>query len=376
MPEYIVPGTYVEETSFRQPPIVGASSSPTGFVGTARSGPVSVASGWLKSFADYEPIYGSAGDLASAARGFFENGGKHLHVVRIAEIDGEAEPSFAAYAAALDVLVAVHAISIIAAPGSSGLAPATAQAVAQALIDQAEVPGAHRFAVLDAPPGAAIAEIRAYRAQFDSQYAALYYPWLTVAGAEAGETTVIPPSGHVCGIYARVDDERGVHKAPANEVVRGIIGFESAISKAGQDLLNPEGINCFRNFEARGLRLWGARTISSDPEWKYVHVRRYITYLRRSIDRGLMWAVFEPNGEALWAQLRQLMENFLYTEWRGGALQGTRPQDAFFVRCDRATMTQNDLDNGRLICQIGVAVVRPAEFMIFDVHASTADALA
>ncbi len=374
MAEYTAPGTYVEETSFRELAIVGASTSRAGFVGIATTGPVGIASAGLTSFADYERNYGGAGDLASAARGFFENGGMHLHVVRIAEIDGEAEPSVAAYAAALNVLVAVDDISIIAAPGSSGLAPATAQAVAEALIDQAGVPGAHSFAVLDAPRGASIAEIRAYRAKFDSQHAALYYPWLTVAGPEAGETTVIPPSGHVCGIYARADNERGVHKAPANEVVHGIIGFERAINKAGQDLLNPEGINCFRNFEGRGLRLWGARTISSDPEWKYVHVRRYITYLRRSIDRGLIWAAFEPNGEALWARVRQSVETFLYTEWRSGAVQGARLQDGFFVRCDRATMTQNDLDNGRLVCQIGVAVVRPAEFIIFNIHATTADA--
>jgi phage tail sheath protein FI len=374
VPKYVAPGTYVEETSFRQHPISGASTSRTGFVGTAGAGPVGVASKALTTFADYSHIYGGAGDLASAARGFFENGGEHLHVVRITEIDGDAEPSIAAYASALDVLAAVDDISIIAAPGSSGLASTTAHAVAQALVDQAEVPGAHCFAVLDAPRGATIAEIRAYRAQFDSQYAALYYPWLAVPGAGPGETTVVPPSGHVCGIYARVDNERGVHKAPVNEVVRGIIGFERAINKADQDLLNPEGINCFRNFEGRGLRLWGARTVSSDPEWKYVSVRRYITYLNQSIYRGLQWAVFEPNGESLWVLVRQTVENFLYREWTSGALQGQRPDSAFFVRCDQTTMTQNDVSNGRLVCQIGVAMLRPAEFTIFSVSGKTADA--
>jgi uncharacterized protein len=376
VPKYVAPGTYVEETSFRQPTISGASTSRTGFVGTAGAGPVGVVSKALTTFADYSHIYGSAGDLASAARGFFENGGKHLHVVRITEIEGETEPSMAAYTSALDVLAAVDDISIIAAPGSSGLAPTTAHAVAEALIDQAEVPGAHRFAVLDAPRGATIAEIRAYRAQYDSQYAALYYPWLTVAGAEAGETTVVPPSGHVCGIYSRVDNERGVHKAPANEVVHGIIGFERAINKADQDLLNPEGINCFRNFEGRGLHLWGARTVSSDPEWKYVSIRRYMIYLNQSIDHGLQWTVFEPNEKSLWAQVRQTVENFLYREWTSGALQGQRPDSAFFVRCDRTTMTQNDVSDGRLVCQIGVAMLRPAEFTIFSVSRKTADASA
>ena len=180
-------------------------------------------------------------------------------------------------------------------------------------------------------------------------------------------------AGFVSGIYARTDVLHGVFKAPANEVVLGAIDFERQLNKAQQDILNPLGVNCFRFFEGRGLRLWGARTISSDPEWKYISVRRYFAYLEHSIDRGTQWAVFENNNEALWANVRRTIEDFLFNEWRNGALLGTKPEQAFFVRCDRSTMTQNDLDNGRLICLIGVAVVKPAEFVIFRIGQMTAD---
>ena len=155
--------------------------------------------------------------------------------------------------------------------------------------------------------------------------------------------------------------------------LRGAIGFETLINTAQQEVLNPEGINCFRYFEGRGMRLWGARTISSDPEWKYLNVRRYFAYLERSIDKGTQWAVFEPNGEQLWANVRRTIEDFLLNEWQSGALLGDKPEKAYFVRCDRSTMTQNDLDNGRLICLIGVAPLRPAEFVIFRIGQFTAD---
>lgn len=178
------------------------------------------------------------------------------------------------------------------------------------------------------------------------------------------------------GIYARNDAERGVWKAPANEVVRGALRFEREVNQRQQEVLNPEGINCLRYFFGRGNRVWGARTVSSDPEWKYVNVRRYFIYLERSIDRSTQWAVFEPNGERLWANVRETVSAFLYNEWRSGALLGTSPEEAFFVRCDRSTMTQDDLDNGRLICEIGVAVLKPAEFVIFRIGQKTADARA
>jgi phage tail sheath protein FI len=184
----------------------------------------------------------------------------------------------------------------------------------------------------------------------------------------------LPPSGFVAGIWARNDVDHAVFKAPANEVVRSAIDFELRLSKGQQDVLNPEGVNCFRFFPGRGFLLWGARTISDDSEWKYLNVRRYFAYLEHSIDRGTQWVVFENNGDQLWARVRQTIEDFLLNEWKMGGLLGTKPEEAYFVRCDRSTMTQNDLDNGRLICLIGVAPVKPAEFVIFRIGQWTASA--
>lgn len=270
----------------------------------------------------------------------------------------------------------IEDVSIIAAPGSTfgyenGFRKNGA-AIANHLISHAERMR-YRIAVLDSGDNQTIADVRAMRARVDSKYAALYYPWVRVLDPITRQEIVLPPSGFVSGIYARNDIQRAVFKAPANEVVNSALGFELLINKAQQEVLNPEGINCFRFFEGRGFRLWGARTISSDPEWKYVNLRRYFAYLERSIDRGTQWAVFEPNGEALWANVRRTVEDFLMNEFQMGALLGDKPEKAYFVRCDRSTMTQNDLDNGRLICLIGVAPVRPAEFVIFRIGQWTGD---
>ena len=180
-----------------------------------------------------------------------------------------------------------------------------------------------------------------------------------------------PPSGFLAGIYARTDVARGVHKAPANEVIRSIRGFESAISKREQDILNPENINVLRAFPGRGNRVWGARVLTSDPAWRYVNVRRLFIMIEESIDEGTQWVVFEPNDEPLWARVRQSVSRFLMTQWRIGALQGATADEAFFVVCDRSTMTQDDIDNGRLICEIGIAPVKPAEFVIFRIQQKT-----
>lgn len=270
----------------------------------------------------------------------------------------------------------IEDISIIAAPGvthgyDNGF-QSTAFSVMQLLLTHAQQMR-YRIAVLDSGNGESIAQVRALRGKMDSTYGALYYPWVKVLDPITREEIVLPPSGFVTGIYARNDINRAVWKAPANEVVNGAIGFETLLNKAQQDVLNPEGVNCFRYFEGRGFRLWGARTISSDPEWKYVNLRRYFCYLERSIDRGTQWAVFEPNGEALWANVRRTIDDFLYNEWNMGALLGDKPDKAYFVKCDRSTMTQNDLDNGRLVCLIGVAPLRPAEFVIFRIGQWTGD---
>ena len=268
-------------------------------------------------------------------------------------------------------------ISIVAAPGStfgyeSDAYGAQSQTIVRNLILHAQKMR-YRIAVIDSGDNQSIGQVRAMRGQLDSTYGALYYPWIRVLDPLSQREIFVPPSGFVSGIYARNDVNRAVYKAPANEVVNLALGFERFLNKSQQEVLNPEGINCFRFFEGRGMRLWGARTISSDPEWKYVNLRRYFAYVERSIDKGTQWAVFEPNGEQLWANVRRTIEDFLLNEWQAGALLGDKPEKAFFVKCDRSTMSQNDLDNGRLICLIGLAPLRPAEFVIFRIGQWTAD---
>jgi uncharacterized protein len=284
-------------------------------------------------------------------------------------------------ATGLAALGEIDDIAIVALP-DGGTYPdlLNSQAAADTLIGHAERLR-YRIAVVDAPVGSSITEIRQFRSRLDSKYAALYHPWIEILdplqrpsqGAPPSRM-MLPPSGFVTGIYARSDIERGVHKAPANEVVRGLTRFEANINKARQDVLNPEGINALRFFEGRGNRVWGARTVSSDPEWKYVNVRRLFIYMEHSIDKATQWAVFEPNNDRLWANIRYAVEDFLYILWRDGALMGEKPEQAYFVRCDRTTMAQNDLDNGRMICLIGVAPTYPAEFVIFRIGQWTGDA--
>lgn len=293
--------------------------------------------------------------------------------------DGTSAPSDTAWSEALDRLLALEEISIVAAPGSSAFADPTPAAVNQLLIGHAETRRAYRIAVLDTPPRLEPDEVRRLKSRIDSKYAALYYPWIRVANPVVGTDPLapreldLPPSGFVCGIYARNDMQRSVHKAPANETVTGALGLQREVRDGEQEVLNPLGINCIRALPDLGVRVWGARTLASDPEWKYVNLCRYFLYLEASIDRGTQWAVFEPNGERLWANIRSTISAFLYNEWGSGALLGTTRKEAFFVRCDRSTMTQNDLDNGRLVCLIGVAALKPAEFVIFRIGQKTAD---
>jgi phage tail sheath protein FI len=270
-------------------------------------------------------------------------------------------------------------IAIVAAPGSTfGLerdyTDDALTIMSQLIVHATQMK--YRIAVLDSGDGESVGAVRRLRAKFDSTYAALYYPWVRILDPLTDTEINVPPSGSVCGIYARNDINRGVFKAPANEVVNLALGFEVMLNKGQQEVLNPEGVNCFRFFEGRGYRLWGARLISSDPEWKYVNLRRYFAYLEHSIDKGTQFAVFEPNGPVLWATVRRTIESFLLNEWQSGALLGDKPEDSYFVRCDRSTMTQNDLDNGRMVCLIGVAPLYPAEFVIFRIGQFTASSKA
>jgi phage tail sheath protein FI len=261
----------------------------------------------------------------------------------------------------------IEEISIASIPGRTSLE------VQSELIIQCELMK-YRFAVLDSQRGDGIAEVQEQRGLYDTKYAALYYPWLRIPdpfpdNPQVRGSVLIPPSGHAIGIYARSDIERGVHKAPANEVIRGISDLEFKLMKEQQDILNPRNINVLRNFreDNRALRVWGARTLSSDSDWKYINVRRLFIFIEKSIDRGTQWVVFEPNDEPLWQRVKRVISSFLTQVWRDGALMGRTADQAFFVKCDRTTMTQNDIDNGRLIVQVGIAPVKPAEFVIFRI---------
>jgi phage tail sheath protein FI len=258
-------------------------------------------------------------------------------------------------------------ISIVVVPGM------WSPVIQSALITHCETLKS-RFAIVDPQDRLGITEVQEFRNGLpDTKYAALYYPWVVVRDPSISDDVAMAPSGHMAGLYARVDNERGVHKAPANEVIRGIQKLADDVTKREQDLLNPKNINALRYFPGRGNRVWGARVVTSDSSWKYINVRRLFIYVEQSIDYGTQWVVFEPNDEPLWARVRQTIENFLTTVWRSGALQGGKASEAFFVKCDRSTMTQDDIDNGRLICQIGIAPVKPAEFVIFRIQQKTLD---
>jgi phage tail sheath protein FI len=241
----------------------------------------------------------------------------------------------------------------------------------------------YRFAILQVPGGQG--NVNNLPARRDTSYAAIYYPWVRVLNPATLDYPKIPPGGHVAGIYAATDINRGVHKAPANVEVAGIVTrdidsqrkpLEFLLTKGQQDILNPRGVNVIRDFrsDGRGIRVWGARTTSTDTQWKYINVRRLFIFVEASIDRGTQWVVFEPNDEPTWARVRRSITNFLGTVWRNGALMGATQEEAFFVKCDRTTMTQDDIDNGRLICYIGIAPVKPAEFVIFRISQKTIEA--
>ena len=262
----------------------------------------------------------------------------------------------------------IEGISLLAAPDEVSVG-----GLSEEVIKQCELLR-DRFGIVSAPFGKS--NINDVRPTQDTTYAAFYYPWISVYDPLSNGQIWVPPTGHVTGLIARVDIDRGVHKAPANEVLRDATDLEFPIPKGKQDLLNPIGVNCMRDFrpQGRSIRLWGARTMTSDPEWKYINVRRLFIFIEQSILRGTQWVVFEPNNDALWASVILSITNFLIGVWKSGALLGRTQEEAFFVRCDRTTMTQDDLDNGRLVCLIGIAPTKPAEFVIFRISQKVADA--
>ena len=243
------------------------------------------------------------------------------------------------------------------------------QAVQLAMIAHCELMN-NRLAILDPPPGMNAQQIKEWRmegAGYDSKQAALYWPWIKVADPLSGKNIFVPPSGHLAGIWAGTDESRGVHKAPANEVIRGVVSIELNCTAGEQSLLNPNGINCIRAFPGRGIRVWGARTLSSDPAWRYINIRRFFNYVESSIKGATNWAVFEPNDPSLWDKLNRSIASFLVVEWRKGALFGTTPDQAFYVKCDDETNPAEQIDLGQVVVEIGIAPVKPAEFVIFRI---------
>ncbi|HEX2644832.1 MAG TPA: phage tail sheath subtilisin-like domain-containing protein [Thermoanaerobaculia bacterium] len=395
MPQYLSPGVYVEEVKSSVQPIAGVGTSTAGFIGQVDSSvgnkmPIQpgkfevdslgheitdslnnkipahytlVAAGVPTLITSWEQFKNRFGDfqsgnktLAHAIYGFFNNGGTRCWVVRT---DGSANATIDALAQ----FEAIDEIALVVVPG------ATDAAVQSAVISHCENMG-DRFAILDGQNTATLTPAAIQGQTGDSNYAAMYYPRIQVFDPDPAVNgpAYVFPSGHIAGIYARVDTLRGVHKAPANEVIRGALGVERRLSRADQDGLNPDGINVIRELNGNIL-VWGARTLGGDAngEWKYINVRRLFLFLRESIDEGTQWVVFEPNDTALWSKISRNVTAFLTNVWRSGALFGNSPQEAFYVRCDAATNPPEVRDLGQVVTEIGVAVVKPAEFVIFRI---------
>lgn len=284
--------------------------------------------------------------------------------------DFEGDDSDPANKTGLLALADVDEISILCCPDEFYFSSKDTN-ISQALLIQCETLK-YRFAILQSPVAAGKPENNNPPFPSARGYAAYYFPWLQVTNPISGVPVLVPPGGHVAGIYARSDNNTGVHKDPANEIILGINQLQLQINNQQQAILNPKGVNCLRYFKGQGNLVWGGRTISPDPDWKYINVRRLFIFVEHSIQLGTQWVVFEPNDDTLWARARRSVSDFLTGLWMDGMLQGTTKEQAFFVRCDRTTMTQADLDNGKFIMLIGIAPVKPAEFVIFRIGQYTA----
>jgi phage tail sheath protein FI len=415
MAQYLSPGVYVEEVPSAIKAIAGVSTSTPGFIGLVPDKihlvakvpnqpkahkyvdfnakvPISqprLITNWTQFttlFGDFVGDQNSAATadaapaideghrhLAHAVYGFFNNGGSSCYVIRITAADE--------LTSALRAFAAVDAIALIAMPGITDVT------TRDALDSHCKRTG-DRFAIFDGPESvddiSSLTTIAAPGGAGDapqnSDYAAWYFPWIKVfdpavklLNPDGDGIIAVPPSGHLAGIYARVDTERGVHKAPANEAIRGALDVSQALSKSDQDALNPTGVNCIRSLNGN-IRVWGARTAggNANADLKYINVRRTLLFLRESIDEGTQWVVFEPNEPGLWQKITRNITAFLSTVWRSGALFGTTQQEAFYVKCDAETNPPELRELGQVVTEIGVSIVRPAEFVIFRISQFTA----
>ncbi|MDB4959246.1 MAG: tail sheath protein [Myxococcales bacterium] len=390
---YLSPGVYIEEVDRGSKPIEAVGTNTVGFLGESAKGPLNEAvlitnwSQFVKTFGDFKDC---SEHLAHGVYGFFNNGGSRCFVVNVGAPVEAAAPVKAApqgdkkddkapatvavggggreglyigrdggpgARSGLKCFEEVDEIAIVAIPGQ------TSPAVQDAVLSHCET-RKDRFAILDSPE-TITGGIDKLPKPRDSKYGAYYFPWIQVYDPDKGNIFV-PPSGHIAGVYSRTDSDRGVHKAPANEIVRGALGLKYNVSKGEQDLLNPKGINAIRYMNG-AIRIWGARTLSTDPSWRYINVRRLFIMVESSIERATQWVVFEPNDHRLWKRVQRTISSFLTLLWRNGALMGTSPEQAFYVKCDEETNPPEVIDAGQLVVEIGLAPVKPAEFVIFRI---------
>jgi phage tail sheath protein FI len=416
--EYLTPGVYVEEVSSGLKPIQGVGTNTAGFIGEvadavqdtmpAQPGkfemepdpadptksrpklkdgkpipvPYTLAPAGepqlITSWEQFKTRFGDFQDgnkiLAHAIYGFYNNGGTRAWITRVKPASGGGKEDFKPYFDALDRFRRIDEIALVAIPGH------TDDEVQGAVISHCEDENLQdRFAILDGKRVTTLTPDTIKGVIPGSSYGAIYYPWIQVYDPVSKGRIYVPPSGHLAGIYARVDEVRGVHKAPANEIVRGALGVgvpgdkpendaSMILNKADQGGLNPQGVNVIRKFDGN-ITVWGARTLASeaDPEWRYINVRRLFLFLRKSLDHGTQWVVFEPNNQALWGKIVREISDFLRRVWRSGALFGLSESEAFYVKCDETNNPREVRDAGQVIIEVGVAVVKPAEFVIIRI---------
>jgi uncharacterized protein len=406
MPTYQTPGVYVEEIESGSKPIEAGATNIVGFLGIAEKGPVNEAV-LVTNWTQYTKLFGgmhTGGWLGHGVYQFFQNGGTKCYINNLAVLpekkaDAKKKPAEGDAAAdkkdadvteklpveiknpdniakliigsddgagkktGLFLFDTVQDIAIVAAPG------VTDPAAQDAILSHCEK-NRFRFAVLDSPEKLEKG-IDTMPKPRDSIMGAYYFPWISMYDMVADQNVYAPPSGGICGIYSRVDGTRGVHKAPANEIFRTAVGLKYNLTDAEQELLNPKGINCIRDFPGRGIRVWGARTISSNPEWRYINVRRLFCMVEQALQNGTNWVVFEPNTRDLWKKITRNITAFLLNIWRSGALFGDTPEEAFYVRCDDELNPPESIDAGYVVIELGLAPAKPAEFVVFRVSQKT-----
>lgn len=367
------PGVYTNIRSSGNKPMEQAGTSIAGFLGQSNKGAVNKAT-YVSSWSQFEREFGSFADskyLAHAVYGFFANGGGGCYVCNLgAEEEGQTVESLTAkimgedkgpgFRTGINTFNDKEDISLVLAPGITN---PEAHAVIISHCEKLD----DRFAILDSPEDLDAGLDTMYRPRASTN-AAYYFPWIKTFDPTKKQNVFQPPSGYVAGIYSRSDNERGVHKAPANETVRAATGLKYSLTRAEQSLLNPRGINLIRDFGDAGIKIYGARTLSDDAEWRYLNVRRLFLTVKQTIQKGTEWAVFEPNNEQLWGNLKRNIAAYLKTLFNDGMLAGTTPDEAFYVICDKSNNPQESIDQGIVRVDIGIAPVKPAEFINIQIQ--------